>query len=369
MPSAKRPAKVQRWMDVIAAFLRFRFPISFEQLAAEVPAYADPDQADDARMRMFERDKDELRELGVPIETVAGEEGGFSSYRLKSRAFYLPYLMTADDGAAAAPPIRPKGPGYQDLPILSFEPDEIAMIARAATRVQHMQHAMLAADAATAVRKLAFDIPLAIDGDSAREVILQPSHASDHDVLELLDTAVRRRKLVDFDYRSMDRDAHSRRGVQPYGLIFLSGIWYLVAHDVTANALRHFRVSRMSRVVINSAKAQSHDFEIPSDFDLWSHTLSRQAWEMGDADATHVSVRFDPSNRFAAAGAELGDADPEHSDCRRFVVRRPDAFVRWLLSFGGSAVPVAPSTIVDALHEVASNTVALYLAATQEHST
>ncbi len=358
MPSAKRPAKVQRWIDLIAALLRVHYPITFEQLAADVPAYAAEGQSPDARMRMFERDKDELRSLGVPIESVADDDGAISRYRLRSRSFYLPYMQVADAGSAPPAPHRPRGPGYQGLPILAFEPDELAMIARAATRVQQMRHPAVAADAATAVRKLAFDVAV-VDG-GVREVMLSPFRQQDPEVLETLDEAVRRRKRTDFGYRSLERDVESRRSVNPYGLVFLSGQWYLVAHDVTANALRHFRVSRISDPVANAARPQSPDFEVPPDFDLWSHAVSRQSWELGDGDAMGVTVRFDQSSAYAAAGAELGEADPSDGECRRFTVRRPDAFVRWLLSFGGAARPVTPEPIVTAWHELARRTIILY---------
>ena len=347
-------------MDLIAALLRVHYPVTFEQLAADVPAYANADQAPDARMRMFERDKDELRGLGVPIESVADDDGAISRYRLRSRSFYLPYVQVADAAspAPAPAPRRPRGPGYQALPILAFEPDELAMIARAATRVQQMRHPALAADAATAVRKLAFDVSV-VDG-GVREVILSPFKQQNPAVIETLDEAVRRRKRTDFRYRSLERDVDSRRSVNPYGLVFLSGQWYLVAHDLTADALRHFRVSRISDPAANAAKPQSPDFDVPPDFDLWSHAVSRQSWELGDGDAIGVTVRFDQSSAYAAAGAELGEVDPSDGECRRFTVRRPDAFVRWLLSFGGAARPVAPEPIVTAWHELARRTMALY---------
>ena len=66
--------KVQRWIDLLAALLRRHYPASFDELIRDVPAYAG-DQSHDARRRMFERDKDELRGFGVPIETIKTPEG------------------------------------------------------------------------------------------------------------------------------------------------------------------------------------------------------------------------------------------------------------------------------------------------------
>ncbi len=357
MPSAKRPAKVQRWIDVIAALFRNHFPVTFDELKRDVPAYANPDQADDARMRMFERDKDELRALGVPIESVTMRDDT-AAYRLRSRDFYLPYLTVVEDGVRTEPPVHPAGLGYRSLPTLAFEPDELAMIARAAHRVQQMQHPALAADAATAMRKLAFDVPLVEGG--VREIMLSPFRPQDPAVLDVLDDAVRRRKRVEFSYRSMERDVTSRRTVEPYGLVFLSGLWYLVGRDTGADALRHFRTSRISEPRVNPLRAQSTDFELPGDFTLWAHAESHQAWEFGDGDATVVTVRFDRATPSGASGAELGAPSKEHTGCREFIVRRPESFVRWLLSFGGSAVPVSPGQIGDAWRALARSTAALY---------
>ena len=78
-----KPPKIQRWIDLLAALLRRHFPVSFEELIREVPAYGS-DQSDEARRRMFERDKDELRAFGIPIETrAAPDEGEVVGYRLR----------------------------------------------------------------------------------------------------------------------------------------------------------------------------------------------------------------------------------------------------------------------------------------------
>src|SRR5688572_23776158 len=112
MSRARRP-KSQRWMDLIAALLRRRYRVTFEELIREVPAYAHA-PTPSAMERMFERDKDELRELGIPIETVPEHEGEPAAYLLGRKDFYLPYLaMSTESGAERAP--GPRRPGYRDL--------------------------------------------------------------------------------------------------------------------------------------------------------------------------------------------------------------------------------------------------------------
>lgn len=358
MPASKRPPKIQRWFDLIAALLRRHYPVSFDDLAREVPQYADAEKKRDSILRTFERDKDELRKAGVPIEAVADEFGNLTLYRLKSRDFYLPYLCITEGGKQPPQPKRPRGQGYQSLPLLAFEPDELALVARAANRVQQMGHPALAADAATAVRKLAFDVAI-FDGD-VREVLMAPRRSEDSSVLDIVSEAVRRRKTLDFTYHSMERDAVASRHVEPFGLVFLSGNWYLIARDPSADALRHFRVNRITQPVINPLRTQSVDFEVPTDFDIWSHADSRQAWELGNDDEISVRVRFTPIDVVAVSAAQLGEPDAELPDCRQFKVRRPEAFARWLLSLAGSATPLAPASMVAKWRTMAAQTAALY---------
>src|SRR6476660_9344933 len=90
-PAVKSP-KIQRWIDILAVLLSYRYPVTLAQLIAGVPAYQLGDEKPESRRRTFERDKDELRRRGIPIETIKDETGAAKAYRLPARDFYLPYL-------------------------------------------------------------------------------------------------------------------------------------------------------------------------------------------------------------------------------------------------------------------------------------
>ena len=124
-------SKLHRWTDLLASLLRRHYPATFEQLAKDVPAYANEKQADSARMRMFERDKDELRALGIAIETVPFDEGESTGYRLDKKGFYLPYLvLSTTEGRAKSEPRRIRREGYRSLPSFAFLPEELEAIPR-----------------------------------------------------------------------------------------------------------------------------------------------------------------------------------------------------------------------------------------------
>ena len=154
---------------------------------------------------------------------------------------------------------------------LAFEPDELEAIADAARRVMQVGDATLAADARSAIRKLAFDLPLgAPDGDA--DALLVPStRRADPHILATLGDALFRRKSVTFHYQGMGGDKESDRTTEPYGLFFISGHWYLVAPDTGEHALRNFRVSRMTTVRPNTHKPGTTDYDIPATFSLREH--------------------------------------------------------------------------------------------------
>jgi len=348
--------KVQRWTDLLAALLRRSFPVDFSTLRQEVPAYCQADRTDATTLRMFERDKDDLRALGVPIESVEDEDGNLSRYRLASRNFYLPYLHLASE--RPAPIKRPRGPGYQGLAILAFEPEELDAVARAAQRVAALGDPALAHEARVAMRKLGHDLPIAAASASAEHIALD--QAPEAAVLDLLNDALRRRKTLTFSYRSMHRGDADTRHVEPYGLAFLSGHWYLIGRDTNADARRQYRVSRISDAAVNLKRTQSADFDVPADFDLASYARSRQAWEIGDADQQDVEVEFLTENGHTLPAMQLGTAVDGFPTHRRFRVRRPDTFALWILGYAGDARVVSPPAIADRVTELARETLARY---------
>lgn len=361
-PSANQRAKLTRWIDLLAALLGHRMPATFEQLAQHVPAYlADGSVAtgepSDTLKRMFERDKLELRELGVPIETVGEEGSDETAYRLRAKDFYLPYLGIVTSRGLEEPSRLDKF-GYHSLATLAFEPDELQAIVDGARLVAQAGDPALADEAQRAVRKLAFDLPVgATDGPAA---VAPPASRAEPRTLSMLGDALFRRKQVTFGYHSMGADEGARRTVEPYGLFFVGGHWYLVGRDVEKDARRNYRVSRIDGLKVNRQREGSPDYEIPADFSLREHARSRQAWEIGDGDMFEALVEFRGETGAVRAAAALGRPDDASPALRRFDVRRADSFARWLLAFAGEALPVSPPSLVDEYRALAERTRALY---------
>ena len=367
--------KLQRWVDLLAALLIRQRYAPFDELAKDIPGYDLEHGKRDSVMRTFERDKDELRRFGVPIETVEDAQGEPLGYRLDRKAFYLPYLMVSGHERAAQAPKKVDYDGYRSLQTLAFEPDELDAIIEAAARVRALGDPVLAREADAAMRKLALDLPLGVAlrdamavraAESgtfirfARATIVSPLHQPEPAVFAQLSDALARRKVVTFDYYSMERAERSRRTVEPYGLFFVSSHWYLAARDVDRKALRNFRLSRVVGVEVNSMRSQSPDYDVPPAFSLRDHAQAREPWEIGDGEATTAIVEFAAATGATQAALRLGRPVAASDTRREFDVRRTDAFARWLLSFGGDARPVEPPELRAEYNRAAAATLTRY---------
>ena len=242
-------AKTARWLDLVAFLLRHRYAVTREQVFRQVGGYEG--EAESAR-RKFERDKDELRALGIDIETrgladAAGDEPA-TGYRLRAEGLYLPYLQIDERPADHRP--------YPSLRSISLSHDELAMLDRATHRLaQHPSRALRAA-AGSVRRKLAFDLPLSVR--QIERVLGESGRDEPNDTLEVLQQAVARRQRVECRYYSIGRDADEARTLEPYGLFFNWGHWYCVASDAGQATPKVFRLDRITDAKLARGKDAVH---------------------------------------------------------------------------------------------------------------
>lgn len=266
--AAPRIDRTERLLNLVFALMGSGQPVSRAAIAATIPGY-DPTAGQAAFERMFERDKDELRGLGVPIRTVLDVNGDVSGY-----------TIDRDD---------------YSLPDIHFTAAERSVLSLAASA---WQNALVRSSAAAGLRKLETDseIPARADVDSG---FVAHINSGDPALLPLLGL-LRARCSVVFDYRVPGADAVSERHVDPWGLIAQDGGWYLVGFDRDRGATRAFRLSRMrseprsAGVVENSA---------PAGTDL------RSLIEPGSRAGEAVSARVRVS---AGAGAALRRMSADH---------------------------------------------------------
>lgn len=330
-------AKTSRWLDLIAFLLSHRFPVTREEIFAKVAGY---DEGETTR-RMFERDKDELRALGIEIETVpipdaAGDEPA-SGYRLRPGAFYLPYLELHEDRTADRP--------YQGLKRIQVSRADLAMLDRATQLVAQRSETRLGRAAASARRKLEFDLPL--PQSAVERVLTVPLEESTVLALEVLQRAVAEHTAVTCRYHSIGRNTEEARTIEPYGLFFNWGRWYCVARARDRNALRVFRLDRMQDAKLEKGKEAS--FDVPEGFSIENY-VGRAPWELSGGTVTTVRVQFAfPESRWVLAQRVGKVIEPLLDDggaVLDFAVQDLNPFLRWLLTFRGHAQILSPEDVV-----------------------
>jgi len=365
----ERSTKLQRWLDVIAYLVGRRLPVSVEELSRHVPAYAalagDDATAQASARRMFERDKDELRRLGIPIQTVPyytpDAPEMLEGYRIDRRDFYLPYMKLVRQVSEARPYADRMRPATMEL-----AESDAPLALEALRRVSQVPGFPLRSEARSAHRKLAFNLDPAEHAPSQDAVLFveRDSSAELGRRLRTLSDALLARKRVRFGYHGIYRNDRTERDVAGYGLLFQHGHWYLIGHDALRDAVRVFRVGRMDDVVVNTRSPGTPDYELPADFRL-DEFRNREAWELGDRDEAPLTarVRFGfPMSLWAERNAygTLESRSTDGAQVRTFAVRQVDPFLRWLLAMEAEAEVLDPPELRQELRRMAGEVARLH---------
>jgi predicted DNA-binding transcriptional regulator YafY len=352
-------SKTARWLDLIAFLLQHRFSVTRETIYEHVADFRrdlKEGKEPDALRQKFERDKKELRELGIHIETVelpqaAGDEPSIG-YRLRPADFYLPYLQVARERPTSDRP-------YPSLRTLVVSERDLAILDRATRRLAERMEFPLAKAAASARRKLAFDLPLSLDHvERILGAQLTPEGAG---ALAVLQEAVARRIAVRCQYYSIGRDVEGRRVLHPYGLFFNWGRWYCVAGGREYRGWKVFRVDRVREAeLVDGSEPQ---FEPPVKFSV-RNFLGRPPWRLSEGRGQWVRVRFAfPESRWVLAQGLGEPSIPMTEDAGaeiRFEVVDENPFLRWLLTFRKHAEILEPEDMKAKLTRLRKRVSALY---------
>ncbi|WP_372699274.1 helix-turn-helix transcriptional regulator [Arthrobacter sp. JSM 101049] len=220
--SAKRnagaPSRTEKLVSLTYALMSRRRGYTRAELRGIVDDYQG--LSDDAFERKFERDKEDLRALGIPLETLVGD------------AYY------GNDRQDTHYRVRPEE--YR-LPPVSFAPEE-AMALGLAARV--WKDPTIASAADRAFHRISPAAAADPDAAGAAFETFEPRlHAADAVFRDLLG-AVWDRSPIRFTYRSPSGEA-AVRTLEPWGIGNRFGHWYLVGWDRDRDGQRIFRLSRI----------------------------------------------------------------------------------------------------------------------------
>ncbi len=213
---------LERLLNLVGLLLETRRPLTFDEIRDTLDAYRG-DNLDSAK-RKFERDKDVLREYGVPLEMTETDAWGVE----------LGYLI-------------PKERYY--LPEIAFTPEEISALFVAA------QNGGEETAAEQGIRKLLYGADGGLLVGPPGGPLVAGSDAQNPRVIAAADAASARRR-VRFGYRT-SQGAESERDVDAFGIVFRGGHWYLVGHDHERDAIRAFRLSRFTSDLVDAGEAGS----------------------------------------------------------------------------------------------------------------
>ncbi|GAA1319977.1 WYL domain-containing protein [Streptomyces sanglieri] len=314
-------AKAERLMNLALCLLGTRRPLSKRELRGSIEAYLEAG-SDDAFNRMFERDKDDLRELGLIIETVENLDGETG------------YLARRDSNR---------------LPPITLDAEEAAALGLAA---KVWQQARLAGAASGALQKLrAAGMPEAEDAYEVHSA-LEPRIPVHEAAFEPLMLACRDRRPVTFDYRKGNAATSDQRQVEPWTLECWRGHWYLAGWDRDRGAERVFRLSRITGRV--RSRAGAFTAGVP---DVVTVRETVESWA-GETATRTALIRLRtgagyPLRSRAVSVRELGNGWDE------LEIPYGHGLDAWLVEFGPDVVVQEPADlradVVDRLRAVAKD--------------
>ena len=298
---------IERILNLLAFLLTVERPVTADTIRMTVAGY-DQDSAG-AWRRMFERDKDLLRRLGIPLETRPTDMWGVEQGYTVPRADYA--LVDPD---------------------LTDEERTALWLAAKVVRIGGR------ASGPDALFKLG-GAPLVAAGEP-----LAADLGSGGDELADLFVAVTERRRSRFEYTGKPRT------VAAFGLVHRRGHWYLVGPEQGDSTVKIFRVDRISGLQLDG---EAGSFERPAGFRA-GDAIPEAPWEAGPDDIEAV-MRFDASIAWWALRQLVGGSEvtemPDGGLEAKLRVANPEAFIGWVLSFDAHAEIVAPKELRDRLLE------------------
>jgi proteasome accessory factor C len=326
---AKDTEKLIRQLSLISFLMAQGRPVSALEIKREVEGYSDMN--DDAFARRFYADRAELESLGIELGVEKPGEGFFEAelYSLPPENFYLDAIKFSDDELAA-----------MSTALMLLSEGEFAY----------------AEPLRLALQQVAWGHPNPLkEGERAPVEMAMTASAGGRDLsqrLSKIETAISRRKTVEFTYYTMERDETEKRKVDPYHLVFRGGQFYLIGHAHERDAVRVFRLSRIQGKVGYASKAE-HDFSPPENFDRRDYG-QRADWQLGETRGrAQIFVRdriaWLIERDFGAYGelrpAKKADGAPGKGSVFETDYASPRELIAWVLRWRQNAQVLGPDEL------------------------
>jgi proteasome accessory factor B len=298
--------KTERLINLTLALLSAKRYLKKNQILENVYGY---EGTQEAKERMFERDKDDLRSLGIEIEVgdldiFFEDEPG---YRIPQKSY--------------------------ELTVPNLTPRELAIISIAANL---WNDSAFAPNAQSGIRKLqSLGVPASLDLDFK----LKYRFENPSILLDGITKAIGNRCAISFSY---DSQSLKERRVNPYRILFWNDFWYLIGFDLDRDEIRLFKLSRIVSEITAAKKKNS--FEIPKDFN------PRQFLPQSDHEIGHIAkVAIDKDTALILRNRGKLIEEGQQSDTFEFVYTNESSFIRELIWHGSTVKVLEPKSLSQAL--------------------
>lgn len=255
---------------------------------------------------------------------------------------------------AGVPIVGEAGVGYNlvrgyHLPPVMLTADEAAALAVGAEMLRHFGDASVVEPMTSAIDKLRGVLPRDrqehVDRLTQQTVISsRPGRvASDpaaQPYLLSVQRAVAQRRVLRLTYRTRSRGDDTNREVEPLGVVFYGGAWYLVAWCRLRQDIRHFRVDRVQRLeVLSEAFASRPDFSLRKHLEQETHREDREPARVWFSDRAAGRARAESSATLIEEKRRDGGAE------FTLYTFSLEWLARWLLGFGQDAEALEPARL------------------------
>lgn len=298
--------KTERLINLTLALLATKRYLKKSEILTNVQGY---EGTQEAKERMFERDKDDLRSLGIEIEVgdldiFFEDEPG---YRIPQKSY--------------------------ELSVPNLTSRELAILSVASN---FWNDSILAPNAQSGIRKLqSLGIPAALDF----EFRVKYRFDNPSELLDQISKAILQKSKISFSY---DSASLKERHLEPYRIVFWNSFWYLIGMDIDRKAIRLFKLSRFQGEVQISKK--KNEFEIPNDFTVKDH-LPKQNIEI--VRKATIEIRKDSAALFRQRGRLIFEGN--EFDTYEINYENERAFLREIVWHGDNVKILEPKVLRDQL--------------------
>ena len=310
--------KIERLINLTIALLATKRYLTKSEIFRSVEGY---EGSDETKERMFERDKDDLRNLGVAIEVgsfdpVFEDEAG---YRIKPEKYSL------------------------DLGEISGV--QIALLSLAA---EAWRGAALDAPAHSALTKLR---SVGVESDLDALPAIAPRFNSAHKDFQIITSAISKRARISFSYISANLELQLRT-IEPFAIATKDSFWYLAGNDIDKSQIRSFRLDRIDGAISISKNTSS--YEIPIGFDLFAHLQSQELACLATVDVRKGKAQLLRTN--ALSTIDMGEWDRITTS-----YIGTERFIDLVLWHGEDALIIEPEALRDEIVARLNEIVALHV--------